>query len=83
MILPTKGISSQRALITIGAQILRELDQPKTVSRLWSELPSRKSDTLDISFDWFVLALDVLFTMGVIDYYSGRIHRVQPSGATS
>ena len=35
MIQPTKGISIDRALLTVGAQILQQLDQPTTVTAAW------------------------------------------------
>jgi hypothetical protein len=38
MIIPTKGISADRALLTVGAQILQQLDQPRTVSASWHAL---------------------------------------------
>ena len=37
MILPTKRITAERALLGIGAEVLRLLEEPKTVSRLWNE----------------------------------------------
>ncbi len=35
MILPTKGILPRKALISIGGDVLRTLDDAQTVSRLW------------------------------------------------
>ncbi|MFM6077151.1 MAG: ABC-three component system middle component 6, partial [Dolichospermum sp.] len=36
MILPTKHISTNHSLLGVGAKILEQLYQPKTVSSLWS-----------------------------------------------
>lgn len=44
MILPTKHLREDRALIAIGAELLRLLDEPKTVSRLWDELKRTRGD---------------------------------------
>ncbi|MFF8448623.1 ABC-three component system middle component 6 [Streptomyces leeuwenhoekii] len=69
MILPTKGIAPDRALLTVGAQIIRELDEPSTVSGLWHLVRLRRSQdehSTPLTFDWFVLALDLLFTVGAI-----------------
>lgn len=69
MILPTKGISADRALLTIGAQIIKELDEPSTVSGLWHLVRldrSRTEEYTPLTFDWFVLALDLLFAIGAI-----------------
>lgn len=77
MILPTKGIGPDKALLSVGADILRNLKVPKTVSYLWADLRNRNLETLQISFDWFVLALDLLFVMGVVEYASGRVRPVK------
>ncbi|WP_399495377.1 ABC-three component system middle component 6 [Streptomyces sp. P9(2023)] len=69
MILPTKGIPADRALLTIGAQIIKELEEPSTVSGLWHLVRldrSQHADSTPLTFDWFVLALDLLFTVGAI-----------------
>lgn len=78
MILPTKGIGSDKALLSIGAIILRDLDEPKTVSRLWADLRRVEEGPPDLTFDWFVLALDLLYLMGTLDYLGGRVVRVYP-----
>lgn len=75
MILPTKGVDPSKALLSIGAGILRGLDEPKTVSRLWGDLRKENAETLQITFDWFVLALDLLYALGVVEYVAGRVVR--------
>jgi hypothetical protein len=70
MILPTKGISPDRALLAIGAQVIMQLDQPRTVSQAWARLVQwRESNNhlAPISFGWFVLSLDILFALGVVE----------------
>ena len=64
MILPTKHIRPERALLTIGAEVLGCLREPMTVSRVWDELRNRRGETSEpsaITYDWFILALDLLF----------------------
>lgn len=73
MILPTKGVEPSKALLSIGADLLRALDQPKTVSRLWNDVREANEESLQITFDWFVLALDLLFVMGVVEYIAGKL----------
>jgi len=75
MILPTKGIGPSKALLSVGAGILRKLGEPKTVSRLWSDLRGASDEPLNITFDWFVLALDLLYAIGAIGLSGGRIVR--------
>lgn len=38
MILPSKHLSQDRALLTVGARLLVHLSHPKTVSSLWEEI---------------------------------------------
>jgi hypothetical protein len=75
MILPTKGITPNRALISVGAMVLQLLSEPKTVSRVWDEFRKAGTPVSGITFDWFVLSLDLLFALGAIDLERGRIHR--------
>lgn len=76
MILPTKGIAPDRALLTIGGGLLRLLDEPKTISRVWEDVSRKRSTSREtISFDWFVLALDFLFAARAVDLVKGRLYR--------
>lgn len=77
MILPSKHLGGDRALITVGAEILEVLREPKTVSRLWTDLKRRRDETVPIMYDWFVLGLDLLFALGLIDFERGRVARVE------
>ncbi len=86
MILPTKGIEADQALLALGAEILRDLRRPKTVSSLWAQKQkSREKAPERLSFDWFVLALDLLYLLGAVEYRSGKIHRasIETSGRPS
>ncbi len=80
MILPTKGIAPDRALISVGACVLQLLSEPKTVSRLWKELIKSDTGQVSMTFDWFVLSLDLLFAIGIVEVDRGRLHRVDDSG---
>lgn len=74
MILPTKYLSSERSLIKIGSDVIRLLDEPKTVSRLWDEMRSLSHAV--IKYEWFVLSLDFLYCIGAINFESDKIGRV-------
>jgi hypothetical protein len=79
MILPTKGLRPERAMLTIGAEILGLLTEPKTVSRIWDELGhamSERSSTRIVNYDWFVLTLDFLYILGTVEMDRGKIRRV-------
>lgn len=70
MIVPTKGVNSKRALITVGGEIVDALEQPMTVSSLWNVIRDKHDQSADtkIGFDWYVLTLDMLFSLGVVDF---------------
>ncbi|MGO8745831.1 MAG: ABC-three component system middle component 6 [Thermoguttaceae bacterium] len=81
MILPTKHLPQERALLTVGADILRLLGEPKTESRLWDELKKARASqpmASALTYDWFVLAIDLLFAMKAIDIERGRIRKAMP-----
>ncbi|MFJ8476481.1 ABC-three component system middle component 6 [Kitasatospora sp. NPDC094011] len=70
MITPTKGIAPERSLLAVGAQILLQLNEPRTVNQTWARLKAwreEKDHNSPLSFSWFVLALDVLYGMGVVE----------------
>lgn len=70
MLLPTKGVSADRALITIGADLLEELRDPLSVSALWERYSGRQRSTNNvgrITFDWFSLSLTALYTLRLIE----------------
>jgi hypothetical protein len=79
MILPTKHISQDRALLTVGSHILKQLNKRKTVSALWEKIISEYNVMQDashgISYDWFVLALDLLFAIDAIEIKDGLLRR--------
>lgn len=80
MILPSKHLSQDRALLTVGARVLTFLGRPKTVSALWEEL-NRHDPSLtaamprQITYDWFLLSLDLLYVLGTIELESGLVAR--------
>jgi hypothetical protein len=79
VILPSKHLSQERALLTVGARILQHLRYPKTVSALWEELtlPVENSalSTSSLSYDGFVLALDFLYLINAIEMEDGLLTR--------
>jgi hypothetical protein len=67
MLLPTKGLSADRALLTVAADVTLLLQVPRSVSELWETYQRGSSNSGRITFDWFVLALTTLFMIGVIE----------------
>jgi hypothetical protein len=74
MILPTKHIRQQEALIGVGATLLMNLFAPMTVSALWERL---KTDHSVGTFERFALAANLLYLIGAIDLRDGLIMRVE------
>lgn len=78
MILPSKHISHDRALLSVGARILPSLSQPKTVSAVWEDIRppvTAKGDLPPTQYDEFVLALDLLFLLGAVEIQGGLLRR--------
>jgi hypothetical protein len=78
MILPTKHVRPERALIGIGAEVLASLQRPMTMSKLWDEIRGRRTlhtPNAPIDYEWFVLSLDLLYMIGAIEFDRGLIMR--------
>lgn len=81
MILPTKHIRAERALLTVGADILTCLKRPMTVSRVWDEIRKQSDEAVNvapISYGWFILALDLLFITKAISFENGVLRKGAP-----
>jgi hypothetical protein len=78
VILPTKYLPHDRALLSVGAEILEQLEEPRTVSELWEcvrEVRTNRLSATPLSFDWFVLALTVLYAVAAVEYGNGVVRR--------
>ncbi|MEV8609471.1 ABC-three component system middle component 6 [Amycolatopsis sp. NPDC051373] len=76
MITPTKGVRPERSLLYLGGQILADLDEPTTVSAAWEALAGRREregQDATITFDWFILALDLLRALGTVRLRDGLL----------
>lgn len=70
MILPSKALSPNRALVTLGSHVIEALDNASVgVSSLWQDVRevTASRTTQPVTFDWFVLCLDFLFAIGAIE----------------
>jgi hypothetical protein len=80
VILPTKRLGPDRALLAIGAEVVEFLEEPKTVSRVWDELQRSRSEMFGvrtITYDWFVLTLDLLYTLGALELERGLLRKAR------
>ena len=65
MILPTKNISPDRALLTLAGRVFDVLNSPRTVSGVWDEFRMRQG-ARPVSYAFFILAIDLLFLMKLV-----------------
>jgi hypothetical protein len=79
LLLPTKGVSPERALLTVGSEILALLRNPMSISALWEAYngrPRTSARNTRVTFDWFSLALSALYALNLIDMTdSGYVRR--------
>jgi ABC-3C biological conflict system middle component len=76
MILPAKHLRHDRALLDVGAEILAQLEDARTVSELWERVRiTRKAgpELGSLSFDWFILALSLLYMVSALDFRAGIV----------
>lgn len=73
MIMPDKNIRLGNSLLGMGAHILSQLQASETVSSLWEKV---KTNTAINSYEKFVLTLDFLFMLNLIDLQKGIIVKV-------
>ena len=63
MILPSKYVQEKESLLGLGAVVLSYLKNDIPLSELWER---SKENVETMSFERFVLVLDMLFVMGLI-----------------
>jgi hypothetical protein len=76
MILPGKHLRQDRALIQVGAEILAQIGDGRTVSELWERVRIARANSPGIaplSFDWFVLSLTFLYAVSALEIRNALI----------
>ena len=72
MILPTKDVRPENSLLGVGAALLEQLRQPMTVTALWESVKTNSSVG---TYERFILALDLLYTVGAVTFGDGMLKR--------
>lgn len=72
MIMPSKYIQEKDALIGVSALITPYVDNGLMLSGLWEVL---KKESIITNFERFILALDLLFILGVVNIEDNIIKR--------
>jgi len=70
MILPGKHILPDRALVSVGADVLSVIGNGGTVSDVWTRVKSlraTRTNTSPLPFDWFILSLTLLYAVSAIE----------------
>jgi hypothetical protein len=76
MILPTKHLPENRSLIGVGGSILSLLAvRERTVSATWEAFSELRGEDASVSFDWFILGLDLLFAIGAVELDRGVLRK--------
>jgi hypothetical protein len=77
MLLPTKHLAADRSLMSVGSRVLSHLSMPSSVSELWHsmEVEQQERGLHRVSFDWFLLALSMLYAIGKISFNGGVVAR--------
>ena len=75
MILPNKHVAPRDSLLGLAGRLLRHLTSPRTTSGLWER--ARKDESIK-SFDRFVLAVDLLYLMGAVEFRDGYVRKARP-----
>lgn len=75
MILPTKHVPTRQSLVGVGALILRQLDEARTLSDLWD----RMHEVPEVgTFKRLVLTLDLLYAIGAVTFEDGLLKKATP-----
>lgn len=72
MILPDKNIKLKYSILNCGSEIVKLLDEPKTITALWEK--SKQNDCFS-GFDKFILSMDFLYMINAIEMVDGMIRR--------
>lgn len=78
MILPTKHLSPDRAIISVASELFQLIGNRSTVSSVWNEVQNQckvSGRQSDVPYDWFILSLDFLFIVGAIEENNGKLAR--------
>ncbi|MDQ1255145.1 MAG: hypothetical protein QG646_4424 [Euryarchaeota archaeon] len=73
MILPNKNVTLRYSLLGTGSKVISELQFPQTVTSLWDKV--RNYEEIN-TFEKYVVCLDFLYMVGIIDLEKGLIKKV-------
>lgn len=74
MIMPSKYLREDEALLGVSATILHLVENSESLSSLWE---SAKKINMIGTFERFILALDLLYLLGLVELHGSEIMRVR------
>lgn len=74
MIMPSKYLREDEALIGVSAVLLPLVEKDGNLTAIWES--AKKLDSIG-SFERFILALDFLYLLGLVDLHNNKLLRVQ------
>ncbi len=72
MIIPNKHLKLSNSLLGTGTVLLKHLDEKQTITSLWGKVRSLPEIN---TFERFTLALDFLYTVGIVQFENGLLKR--------
>jgi hypothetical protein len=79
VILPTKNISPDRALLTLAGKVFDGLASARTVSSAWDEF-RMQHEARPVAYAFFILAIDLLFLMQLVSFDDDGLIRRRVGG---
>ena len=73
MVLPTKHISLENCYLGAGMTVLKELEKPLTVEKLWKRVRDKQNI---VTARRFYNTLDLLYILGLVDLEKDKICKV-------
>lgn len=73
MIMPSKYLREDEALIGVSAALLPLVESSDSLTALWES--AKKIDAVG-TFERFILALDFLYLLGIVDFHNNKVVRV-------
>ena len=73
MILPNKYLQEHEALLGVGSILLKNLSEERVLSDLWEQV---KGFSSVVNFERFILGLDLLFVLGLVEIKNNKIIKV-------
>ena len=71
--MPNKYLREEEALIGFGSIVLKYLRFERLLSELWDEIKNNESI---VDFERFILVLDMLYILGLVEFKENKIRRV-------